>query len=186
MDPTPHAAHPLSHPGWLVFSLVIMAIPLGMMWMPPPSAPLPHLARIPPLSATVLHGPADTLHQTGGIVDITAWPCTEPCIARTATLAALAHGADPPPLVSILTTPPDDHPVLDAARAVEGWTVLSVSESADLHAAWFAARADQPLPMGGILVVDEAGSVRAVVPASREGVRIAIQAWEDLQSAPPG
>jgi len=69
---------------------------------------------------------------------------------------------------------------------VEGWTVLEVSHSAPLHAAWFTARADRPLPMGGILVVDDNGSIRAVVPASPEGVRVAMEAWEDLQSAPPG
>jgi hypothetical protein len=170
----------------VVFSLVVMAIPLGMMSMPEPAAPLPHLARMPPLQATVLHGPTPPVLHSGGIVDITAWPCAEPCIARTAALAALAHGDTPPPLVSILTTPPDDHPALDAARAVEGWAVLEVSESAALHAAWFAARGDRALPTGGILVVDENGSIRAVVPASAAGIEVAMDAWEDLQSAPPG
>jgi len=64
VDPTPQTPHPLSHPGWVVFSLVALAIPLGMMWAPQQAPPLPHLARMPALEATLLHGTQRGLPKT--------------------------------------------------------------------------------------------------------------------------
>lgn len=170
----------------MVFSLVTLAIPLGAMFAPAPAPDLPHLARMPSVTATVLHGPADLSSPPVGVVDITAWPCSEPCIDRTAAMAALAHGEAPPPLVTILTSPPDEHPALDAAREVNGWTVLQVEDANALHAAWFHARQDQSFPSGGLLVVDHSGSIRGVIPANRAGVEVARTLWERLQSNPPG
>ncbi|HCH61573.1 MAG: hypothetical protein CL927_12580 [Deltaproteobacteria bacterium] len=186
MAVTSEATHPLSHPGWMVFTLVVLAVPLGALFAPASAPPLPHLARMPLLDATVLHGADAAASTVAGVVDITAWPCADPCIARTATMAALAHSSTAPPLVSIMTTPPDEHPALDAARAVDQWTVVQTSNADALHAEWFRARADRPLPMGGLLVVDHNGSIRGVVPASPEGVEMAIDLWDHLQSLPPG
>jgi hypothetical protein len=155
-----------------------------MMFAPESLPPPPHLARLPASEARVLVGDAQQLPRTAGIVDITAWPCHSPCVARTATMAALAHGSSPPPLVTLFTTPPDAHPAIDAAQAVSGWTVLQVADAQALHAAWFAARDGKELPNGGLLVVDHEGSVRAVVPASPEGVEAARRAWQALQSNP--
>ena len=170
----------------MVFSLVVLAIPLGAMFAPAPAPDVPHLARMPSFAATVLHGPAEEASAPVGVVDITAWPCAEPCIARTAAMAALAHGDAPPPLVTILTTPPDEHSALDAAREVEGWTVLQAEDGNALHAAWFHARQDRSFPTGGLLVVDRNGSIRGVVPATPAGVEVARNLWKHLQSLPPG
>ena len=141
---------------------------------------------MPSLDPTVLHDPTDGSSPPVGVVDITAWPCAEPCIARTAAMAALAHGDASPPLFTILTTPPDEHPALDAAREVEGWTVLQIEDANALHAAWFHARQDRSFPSGGLLVVDHNGSIRGVIPATRTGVEVARNLWEHLQSLPPG
>lgn len=180
------AAHPLTRPGWVAFSLVVLAVPLGMMLAPPAPPPLPHLARMPAVDSQLLHGPTVDVQSAAGVVDVSAWPCSAPCIARTGALAALAHGPSPPPLVTVLTTTPDAHPAIDAAQAVEGWSVLQVEDADALHATWFAARGSAALPTGGLMVVDRHGSVRAVVPATPEGVEAARRAWHHLQSADPG
>ena len=100
-------------------------------------------------------------------------------------MVALAHGDSPHSIVTILTTPPDEHPAIDAAREVDGWTVLQVEDANALHAAWFHARQDRSFPSGGLLVVDDNGSIRGVIPATPAGVEVARTLWQHLQSLPP-
>lgn len=160
-----------------------------MMLGPPALAPLPHLARLPSDLGTDVLGPPVGPPHSGAVVDVTAWPCGPPCVARTATMAALAHGDSPPPLLTLFTTPPDAHPAIDAAQAVSGWRVAQVAPEAEeaLHAAWYAARGSQELAGGGILIVDRTGSIRAVLPASPDdGARGVREVWDHLQASDPG
>lgn|GEM_PF-4524882 len=178
--------HPLTRPSWAAFALILLAVPLAMMVWPEPPPPLPHLARLPAFEGAALHGPHTGLPTSGAVVDITAWPCAQPCIDRTAAMAALAHGPQPPPLLSVFTSPPDAHPALDAAQAVSGWSAVQVDRSGALEQAWYAAGEGREVAGGGLLLVDHTGSVRGIFPATPDGVDATRAAWQHLQSTDPG
>ena len=163
------------------------------MVFPPPVAPLPHLARLPNLVGAPVVGSPHSFRgvessSPATVVNITEWPCSSTCIARTATMAALAHSDAPPSLLTVFTSAPGPHPAVDAARAATGWTVMQTSEPlvSDLRQTWYAAREASNLGEDGLLVVDRTGSVRAMVPASPQGVEAAHRHIAQLVTADPG
>jgi len=190
--PPAEPAHPLRSPAWVAFALVSLAVPLAMMvpdawWEPPP--PLPHLARMPDALLVDRDGGSVSLHAgTPVFVDITHEPCGGPCAARTGVLAALAHTAAPPAMLSVLAAPPTDHPAQLAAETTDRWTLAwpagpTPGDLSELHAAWVSSRATLPasaLPGGGVLLVDGRGSVRGIFPANDDGIAAAQAAWSHL------